>query len=65
MLEDDTKKIEERKKSNMIITLANQQPFSFLDRKTNKKTKEEREQFAFKAKPIPWYCSVDLLEKKK
>lgn len=49
----------------MIMTLANEQPFSFLNRKTNKKTKQEREQFIFKAKPIPWYCSVDLLEKKK
>lgn len=43
MLEDDRKRIDERKKNNMIITLANEQPFSFLNRKTNKKTREERE----------------------
>lgn len=47
------------------MTLANERPFSFLDRKVNKKNKQQREQYIFKAKPIPWYCSVDLLEKKK
>lgn len=47
------------------MTLANEKPFSFQNRKTNKKTKEEREEFTFKAKPIPWFCSVDLLKKKE
>lgn len=47
------------------MTLANEKPFSFENRKTNKKTKEEREDFVFKAKPIPWFCSVDLLKKKQ
>lgn len=42
MLEENQKKIEERKKSCMIMTLANEQPFSFLNRKTNKKNKQER-----------------------
>ena len=59
------KKNEDRKRSSMIMTLANEKPFSFESRKTNKKTKQERENFVFKAKPIPWYCSVDLLAKKK
>ena len=65
MMEDQRKKNEERKKCSMIMTLANEKPFSFLNRKTNKKTKEEREHFTFKAKPIPWFCSVDLLKKKE
>lgn len=47
------------------MTLANERPFSFENRKVQKKTQREREEFTFKAKPIPWYCSVDLLKRKK
>ena len=57
-IEEDRKKIEERKKNSMIMTLASEKPFSFLNRQTKKKTKEQREEFIFKAKPIPWFCSV-------
>ena len=49
----------------MIKTLANEKPFSFYNRKNNKKTKEEREKFVFKAKPLPWHCTVNLLNQKK
>lgn len=48
----------------MLLTLVNEKPFSFYDRKAPKKTKDERKQFQFKANPIPWYCSVNLLKKK-
>ena len=63
--EDQKKKNDERKRCSMIMTLANEQPFSFEKRKANKKTKAEREKFIFTAKPIPWYCSVELLNRKK
>jgi hypothetical protein len=49
----------------MIMALASEQPFKFMSRKANKKTKQEREKFVFKAKPIPWFCAVELLDKKK
>lgn len=48
------------------MTLANERPFSFQNRdnqKARKKTHQEREEFIFKAKPVPWYCSVELLKK--
>ena len=63
--EDQLKKNEERKRCSMIMTLANEKPFGFETRKVNKKTKQEREEFIFHAKPIPWYCSVELLNRKK
>ena len=39
MLEEDQKRIEERKKNSMIMTLAAERPFSFENRKVQKKTK--------------------------
>ena len=62
---EQQKKNEDRKKSSMIMTLANEPPFSFENRKVQKKTKEQRQEFIFQAKPIPWFCSVDLLNRKK
>lgn len=49
-----------------MITLATEKPFSFQKRdkeKARKKTHQERQEFVFKAKPVPWFCSVDLLKK--
>jgi hypothetical protein len=37
---EQQKKNEDRKKSSMIMTLANERPFSFENRKVQKKTKE-------------------------
>jgi hypothetical protein len=65
MQDEQRRKNEERKKCSMIMTLANERPFSFEGRKANKKNREEREEFVFRAKPIPWFCSVDLLRKKQ
>ena len=42
MIADQEKKNEERKRSSIIMTLANERPFSFENRKVNKKTKQER-----------------------
>jgi hypothetical protein len=39
MLEDDRKRIEDRKKCSMLLNLANEQPFSFYNRKAPKKSK--------------------------
>jgi hypothetical protein len=65
MMAEQLKKNEDRKRSSMIMTLANERPFSFENRTLNRKTKQEREEFVFKANPIPWHCTVDLLAKQK
>lgn len=40
MIEENIRKTEDRKKCSMLLTLANEQPFSFYNRKAQKKTKE-------------------------
>lgn len=42
MMIEQQKKNEDRKRSSMIMTLANERPFSFENRKITKKTKQER-----------------------
>ena len=57
----------------MLVTLANENPFSFDTEKykteakikAHKRNKNERDKYIFKANPIPWYCSVNILQKNK
>ena len=42
MLKEDEKRYQERRKNTMIMTLAAERPFSFENRKVQKKTKQER-----------------------
>ena len=69
-LYDKLRKIEEDrrlevKKNSKILTLQREKPFSFYlrDLKKPKKTAQERKQYKMKASPIPWYCSVPLLQR--
>lgn len=57
---------EEVKKNSKIITMQREKPFSFYNRDTQKIRKKnlyERKQFQFKANPVPWFCSIKLLER--
>lgn len=56
----------EVKKNSKILTLQREKPFSFYLRDQNKikkKTNYERKAWKMKARPIPWYCSVPLLQR--
>lgn len=66
IMTDNERRREEVKKNSMQITLKNERPFSFYKRekhgKARKRYWEEREQFVFKAKAIPWHVHVELLK---
>lgn len=58
---------EQVKKNSIAITLQREKPFKFYIRdkeksKIKKKNNYERKVFLFKASPIPWFCSIPLLE---
>ena len=67
-----TKKQIERRElvhlNSVKMTMDKMKPFSFDNREKNKIkniVKIEEEKTFFKANPIPWYCSVKLMSKKK
>jgi hypothetical protein len=63
MRKQEQKRVEVKKNSK-ILTLQREKPFSFYlrDNKISKKSAAERKIFKFQANPIPWFCSVPLLQ---
>ena len=61
---EQEKRRAEVKKNSKILTLQREKPFSFYlrDLKASKKTPAERKVYQFQANPIPWFCSVPLLQ---
>ena len=64
IVHEQEKRRAEVKKNSKILTLQREKPFSFYlrDSKATKKTPAERKVYQFQANPIPWFCSVPLLQ---
>lgn len=64
--ENNEKRRENMKKMSMLASLAVEKPFGFLTRepKARKKNQEERKEFVFKSKPVPWFCKPDVYKEK-
>lgn len=64
IIQEQEKRRAEVKKNSKILTLQREKPFSFYlrDSKATKKTPAERKVYQFQANPIPWFCSVPLLQ---
>lgn len=73
LFEKKLKEQEERraqvKANSVALTIQREKPFSFYTRDKNAKAKKkshlEREDFIFKAKEVPWFCSLNMMEKIK
>ncbi|KAL4467669.1 hypothetical protein ABPG74_013004 [Tetrahymena malaccensis] len=72
IMHEQEKRRQEVRKNSVAITIQREKPFRFYLRDKNpetslkrskRKTWEERESFVFKANKVPWFCSINLLEK--
>ncbi|EAR83067.2 EF hand protein (macronuclear) [Tetrahymena thermophila SB210] len=72
IMHEQEKRRQEVRKNSVAITIQREKPFKFYIRDKNpetslkrskRKTQEERDSFVFKANKVPWFCSINLLEK--